>query len=153
MQHCCTVSDPFPTPLPLNSSHLKLASSLQLSCSSLFCPFLLLLSLQCVHSLCQYQLPLVVPRCRVTQVQLCEHNSTTVHIEHTATCMFSLTMLMLKTSWMMFFLFLLNISLSTTLTSNEVTINVAERFVEQSTINTLMLRATFKTSLMSMICV
>ena len=43
VQHCCTVSDPFPTPLPLNSSHLKLASSLQLSFSSLFCPFLLLL--------------------------------------------------------------------------------------------------------------
>ena len=66
---------------------------------------------------------------------------------------------MLKTSCMKFFLFLLtnlpNISLSTTLTSNEVTINVAERFVEQSSINiaTLMFRAAFKTSLILMICV
>ena len=68
--------------------------------------------------------------------------------------MFSLTMLMLKTRWMKFFLFLLtnlpNISLSTVLTSNEVTINVAERCVQQSTINiaTLMFRAALQNSLM-----
>ena len=63
-------------------------------------------------------------------------------------------MLTFKTRWMKLFLFLLtnlpNISLSTTLTSNEVTINVAERCVQQSTINiaTLMFRVAFQNSLM-----